>query len=60
MLAEDVTDTLDVALAAFRLRHRHGAPHKPSMISDNGPSYMSEVRGAPMHRQNQGKIERWH
>lgn len=43
------------------------------MLSDNGPSYiagelaefikaqgMSHVRGAPLHSQTQGKIERWH
>src|SRR3546814_4906454 len=43
------------------------------LLSDNGPSYiagelaeyiearkMSHVRGAPMHPQTQGKIERWH
>src|SRR3546814_3039407 len=47
--------------------------HKPRLLSDNGPSYiagelaeyiearkMSHVRGAPMHPQTQGKIERWH
>lgn len=45
--------------------------HQPRLRSDNEPSYiagelaeyiearkMSNVRGAPMHRQNQGKIER--
>jgi transposase InsO family protein len=46
--------------------------HKPRLLSDNGPSYISElaewldeqdmahVRGAPNHPQTQGKIERWH
>ena len=47
--------------------------HKPRLLSDNGPSYiagelaeyieaqnMSHVRGAPLHPQPQGKIERWH
>ena len=47
--------------------------HKPKLLSDNGPSYiaaelaewidangMSHVRGAPLHPQTQGKIERWH
>ena len=47
--------------------------HKPRLLSDNGPCYiagdlaeyieanqMSHVRGAPMHPQTQGKIERWH
>src|SRR5690606_15419470 len=47
--------------------------HRPRLLSDNGPSYiaaelaqyivaqnMSHVRGAPLHPQTQGKIERWH
>ena len=47
--------------------------HKPRLLSDNGSSYISgeladwlsgkgmdHVRGAPMHPQTQGKIERWH
>jgi transposase InsO family protein len=72
MAASDVTDTLEVALAASgcseaRVRHR------PRLLSDNGPGYiadelagwlasngMQHVRGAPCHPQTQGKIERWH
>lgn len=72
MKAGDVTDTLDIALAAsgcdsVKVRH------KPRLLSDNGASYiageladylqdkgMKHVRGAPMHPQTQGKIERWH
>jgi len=72
MAARDVTDTLEMALAASgcdqaRVRHR------PRLLSDNGPSYvagdlaewladrgMDHVRGAPCHPQTQGKIERWH
>ena len=72
MRAEDVTDTLDMALAASGCDQ---APvhHRPRLLSDNGPSYiagelaeyiearrMSHVRGAPCHPQTQGKIERWH
>jgi transposase InsO family protein len=47
--------------------------HRPRLLSDNGPSYitgklaeyieankMSHVRGAPTHPQTHGKIERWH
>ena len=47
--------------------------HRPRLLSDNGPSYisaelaawldnrnMAHVRGAPCHPQTQGKIERWH
>src|ERR671912_2491798 len=72
MAASDVTDTLELALAASgctaaRVRHR------PRLLSDNGPGYiagdladwlagqqMRHIRGAPCHPQTQGKIERWH
>jgi transposase InsO family protein len=72
MRAEDVTDTLDMALQASGCLSAT-VKHKPRLLSDNGPSYiagelaeyieankMSHVRGAPMHPQTQGKIERWH
>jgi transposase InsO family protein len=72
MRAEDVTDTLDIALAASGCNQAH-VHHRPRLLSDNGPSYiagelanyieaqrMSHVRGAPLHPQTQGKIERWH
>ena len=72
MRAEDVTDTLELALTASGCDQAH-VLHKPRLLSDNGPSYiageladyihanaMSHVRGAPMHPQTQGKIERWH
>ena len=72
MRAEDVTDTLDLALAASGCDSAT-VLHKPRLLSDNGPSYiagelaeyieankMTHVRGAPMHPQTQGKIERWH
>ena len=72
MRAEDVTDTLDMALEASGCDQVH-VRHKPRLLSDNGPSYiageladyieansMSHVRGAPFHPQTQGKIERWH
>ena len=72
MRAEDVTDTLDIALAASGCDQAR-VMHKPRLLSDNGPSYiagelaeyieaqrMSHVRGAPFHPQTQGKIERWH
>jgi putative transposase len=71
MLAEDVTDTLDIALAASGCDSAK-ILHKPRRLSDNGLSYiagdlaeyledkgMKHVRGAPMHPQTQGKIERW-
>jgi len=72
MRAEDVTETLDMALEASGCASAH-VKHKPRLLSDNGPSYiagelaeyieaqkMSHVRGEPFHPQTQGKIERWH
>ncbi len=66
------TETLSVALQASGLDQVNQA-HRPKLLSDNGPSYisadladwlgkrnMSHVRGAPCHPQTQGKIERWH
>src|ERR1700675_3629858 len=72
MAATDVTDTLEIALAAaglvtVKVRNR------PRLLSDNGPSYvsgeladwledndMSHTRGRPYHPMTQGKIERYH
>ena len=72
MGASDVEETLELALeksglAKARVRHR------PRLLSDNGPAYLSKdlkkflkrkdidhIRGAPYHPQTQGKIERWH
>jgi len=72
MRTEDVTDTLELALAASGCDQAH-VHHRPRLLSDNGPSYiaaelaqyieaknMSHVRGAPFHPKTQGKIERWH
>lgn len=72
MKAEDVTDTLELALTASGCDQVQ-VQHKPRLLSDNGSSYISEelaewldeqrmshVRGAPYHPQTQGKIERWH
>ncbi len=72
MRAEDVTDTLELALDASGCDQAH-VLHKPRLLSDNGPSYiageladyladknMRHVRGAFFHPQTQGKIERWH
>jgi transposase InsO family protein len=72
MRTEDVTDTLELALAASGCDQAH-VHHRPRLLSDNGLSYiaaelaqyieaknMSHVRGAPFHPQTQGKIERWH
>ncbi len=70
--AEDVTDTLDLALKASGCDQVH-VVHKPRLLSDNGSSYVSgdlaewlqdkgmkHSRRAPYHPQTQGKIERWH
>ena len=72
MKAEDVTDTLELALKASGCDQAK-IVHKPRLLSDNGSSYISgelaewlddrsmgHVRGAPYHPQTQGKIERWH
>jgi len=72
MKAEDVTDTLEMALTASGCDQAH-VRHKPRLLSDNGSSYvsddlaewldkqrMSHTRGSPYHPQTQGKIERWH
>ena len=72
MRAEDVTDTLNLALQASGLEGAKVA-HRPRLLSDNGSSYIAgdlakwledhginHVRGAPLHPQTQGKIERWH
>lgn len=72
MQAEDVTDTLNLALDASGCASATVA-HKPRLLSDNGPCYIAadlakwlerrnieHIRGAPCHPQTQGKIERWH
>ncbi|QEP30376.1 MULTISPECIES: IS3 family transposase [Paracoccaceae] len=72
MKAEDVTDTLDLALEASGCDCATVVA-KPRLLSDNGASYiagdladyldekgMDHIRGAPYHPQTQGKIERWH
>ena len=72
MRAEDVTDTLHLALATSGC-DGPAVLHRPRLLSDNGSSYiagdladyledkgMDHVRGAPYHPQTQGKIERWH
>lgn len=72
MSARDVSDTLDDALRFTRL-DQVKVKHKPRLLSDNGPSYisselahyledqnMTHTRGKPYHPQTQGKIERWH
>ncbi len=72
MAAEDVKDTLDDALARTGIEQVK-VRHKPRLLSDNGPCYISRelreyladkemchTRGKPYHPQTQGKIERYH
>ena len=72
MAASDVTDTLEDALEATGLSEAR-VHHKPRLLSDNGPCYISKelrewlqgqdmrhTRGAPYHPMTQGKIERYH
>lgn len=72
MGASDVKDTLDDALN-FTGFDQVKVNHKPRLLSDNGPCYISgeledylkdngltHTRGRPYHPQTQGKIERWH
>jgi len=72
MSASDVSDTLDDALSFTQL-DQVKVKHKPRLLSDNGPCYisgelsnyleengMTHTRGRPYHPQTQGKIERWH
>ncbi len=72
MSARDVSATLRDALQATGL-DRVGVRHRPRLLSDNGPCYISSqlqswlaengvphTRGKPYHPMTQGKIERWH
>ena len=72
MGAEDVKATLDEAIT-FTGIDRVKVVHRPRLLSDNGPAFVSaplaaylkryhmhHVRGAPYHPQTQGKIERYH
>jgi len=72
MTATDVSDTLAIALRNSGLE-RVRVRHRPRLLSDNGPSYVSaqlgswlaqhgmrHTRGKPYHPMTQGKIERYH
>lgn len=72
MTSKDVSDTLHLALKQTGF-DRRTVRHRPRLLSDNGPSYVSaelagwleeqgisHTRGKPYHPQTQGKIERWH
>src|SRR5437660_11757360 len=72
MSATDVSDTLQVALQGSGL-NQVKVLHRPRLLSDNGPSYVStelgewlddnglrHIRGRPYQPMTQGKIERYH
>ena len=72
MQTSDVTETLDLARAETGV-DRIRVVHRPRLLSDNGPCYVStelatylkthglgHTRGAPYHPMTQGKIERYH
>ena len=72
MSSGDVEETLKMALQKSGLEEVR-VRHRPRLLSDNGPAYLSKelkeflkrkniehVRGAPYHPMTQGKIERWH
>jgi transposase InsO family protein len=72
MKAQDVSDTLTMALRSSGL-DAASVSQRPRLLSDNGSSYIAgnlaewlkdngfdHIRGAPLHPQTQGKIERWH
>jgi len=72
MSAEDVKALLDAAVAETGVE-RVSVRHRPRLLSDNGPCYVSKslaewlaeneirhTRGRPYHPMTQGKIERYH
>ena len=72
MSASDVKELLDMAVEKTDIA-RVSVRHKPRLLSDNGPSYLSgelqkyleskgitHTRGAPYHPMTQGKIECFH
>ena len=72
MAATDVSDTFKLALQASGL-DQVKVLHRPRLLSDNGPSYVSSelgqwledngishIRSRPYHPMTQGKIERYH
>lgn len=72
MAANDVEETLVMALKKTGVQKAR-VRHRPRLLSDNGPAYLSKnlklflkrqqidhIRGAPYHPMTQGKIERYH
>jgi putative transposase len=73
MGAADIMATLDLAREATGLVKPIRVKHRPRLLSDNGPAFISDdlheylkpfniphIRGAVRRPQTQGKIERWH
>ena len=72
MAADDVKQTLDLAAERTGIDRLH-IRHRPRLLSDNGPCYISKelgdylaereighTLGKPYHPMTQGKIERYH
>ena len=72
MSAEEVKQTIEAAIGFTGIRHPT-VWHRPRLLSDNGPCYVSKAlsdylesegirhtRGKPYHPMTQGKIERYH
>ena len=72
MSADDVQELLDLAIAKTGIT-KIKVRHRPRLLSDNGPCYVSgqlknylkerkidHIRGRPYHPMTQGKIERFH
>lgn len=72
MKAEDVTQVLESAIAKTGVKHVH-VYHRPRLLSDNGPCFISSelkdylsqqdikhIRTRTYHPMTQGKIERYH
>lgn len=72
MKADDVKEVLDKAISVSGVTNIP-VKHRPRLLSDNGPCYVSNelaeylgknevghIRGRPFHPQTQGKIERYH
>jgi transposase InsO family protein len=72
MSTEDVKEVLDLAIEKSGVDKVH-VRHRPRLLSDNGPCYISQelkkymhekemkhIRGQPYHPMTQGKIERYH
>jgi transposase-like protein len=72
MSSADVKEVLDLAIAKTGV-DKVKLKHRPRLLSDNGPCYISKeldiyikqrqmkhIRGQPFHPMTQGKIERYH